>query len=335
MLPARMTMFCMGYLRCFIRRDRPSDEARQRPRDGACTDAPRRPLDPQGGTWRGQAWHTPTRVPPRGVAGLGRTGLGDQSGGGTGLFGAAWTETECGTLIHPRGTRSPLIAHPKAMNLSHTLIPATIARIRRSKTAGRPKRIRHRSQHHLMQGFERSEVLPRDRDVPGPRPSTPQGPPQHGSEPPLRRHYEVRPHLSLPVEKPLAQGIEVDHRRNGNDSAAAAADQRQHDTWIERMFRDAMGQCVTRHGGGHRKETERPEAKEGVQSKAENGNDERDGERRPRQAGKERQAETGTATMNLQERGDPGHDRQRKDREAEGQNAESDRQRDGKKDKRH
>ena len=101
------------------------------------------------------------------------------------------------------------------------------------------------------------------------------------------------------------------------------------------MFRDAMGQRVTRHCGGHRKEAERAEAKEGVPSKAENGSDERDGDRRPRQAGKEGQAETGTATMNLQKRGDPGHDRQCEDCKAEGQHAEGDGQRDGKKNKRH
>ena len=153
---------------------------------------PGRPLDPQGGTWRGQAWHTPTRVPPRGVAGLGRTGLGDQSGGGTGHLGGAGTETGCGTIILVRGNRRPQIAHPKAMNLSRTLIPATIARIRRPETAGRPKRIRHRSQHHLMQRFDKSEALPRERDVSGPRPASTQGPPQHGSEPSLRRHDEVR-----------------------------------------------------------------------------------------------------------------------------------------------
>ena len=63
----------------------------------------------------------------------------------------------------------------------------------------------------------------------------------------------------LRVEKPLAQGIEVDHRRNGDDRAAAAAEERQQDTRVERMFRDTTGQRVTRHGGGHRKEAERPE----------------------------------------------------------------------------
>lgn len=139
----------------------------------------------------------------------------------------------------------------------------------------------------------------------------------------------------LPVEKPLAQGIEVDHRRNGNNRAAAAAEKRQQDTRVERMFREAMGQRVTRQGGGHRKEAERQKAEERVPSKAENGNDERDGERRPRQAGKEGQAKTGTATMNLQERGDPGHDRQCEDCKAKGQYAEGDGQRDGKKNKRH
>ena len=137
-------MFCMVCLRCFTRRDRPSDDARQRPLDGACTDAPG-VRSAQGGTWRGQAWNTPTRVPPRGVAGLERTGLGDQSGGGTGLLGEAGTETWCKTIIFVQGNHRPQIAHPKAMNFSHTLIPATIARIRRSKTAGRPKRIRHSS----------------------------------------------------------------------------------------------------------------------------------------------------------------------------------------------
>ncbi len=68
---------------------------------------------------------------------------------------------------------------------------------------------------------------------------------------------------------------------------------RQHDTRIERMFRDAMGQRVTRHGGGHRKEAERPEAEEGVPSEAENGDHERDGCSSPRQPGEEGQAETG------------------------------------------
>ena len=123
---------------------------------------PQRPLDPQGGTWRGQAWHTPTRVPPRGVAGLGRTGLGDQSEGGTGHLGGAGTETWCKTIIVVQGNHSPQITHPKAMNLSHILIPATIARIRRSGTAGRPKRIRHRSPYHMLQWFDASEVPPRE-----------------------------------------------------------------------------------------------------------------------------------------------------------------------------
>lgn len=153
---------------------------------------PWRPLDPQGGTWRGQAWHTPTRVPPRGVAGLGRTGLGDQSGGGTGLLGGAPTGTQYRTIFLANGNHRPQITHPKAMNLSPTLIPATNVRIRRPETAGRPKRIRHRSQHQLMQGFDRSEALPRERDVFGPRPARTQGPPKHRSEPPLRRHDEVR-----------------------------------------------------------------------------------------------------------------------------------------------
>jgi len=114
----------------------------------------RRPLDPQGGTWRGQAWHTPTRVPPRGVAGLGRTGLGDQSGGGTGLLGGAGTGTKCKTIILVQGNHRPQIAQPTAMTLSITLIPATIARIRSPKTAGTPKPIRRRSPRHLLQGFD-------------------------------------------------------------------------------------------------------------------------------------------------------------------------------------
>lgn len=153
---------------------------------------PRRPLDPQGGTWRGQAWHTPTRVPPRGVAGLGQTGLGDQSGGGTGLLGEAGTENWCKTIILVQGNHRPQIAHPKATTLSHTPIPATTARIRRPENAGRPMRIRHRSQHHLLQGFDGTEVLPRERDVSGPRPSSTQVPLQHRSEPPLRRSNKVR-----------------------------------------------------------------------------------------------------------------------------------------------
>ncbi len=89
----------------------------------------------------------------------------------------------------------------------------------------------------------------------------------------------------LPVEKPLTRSIEVDHRRNRDDRPAAAAEKRQHDTRVERMFRDAMGQRIARHGGGYRKETKRPETQERVPSKAENGNDERDGEHRPRQSG--------------------------------------------------
>ena len=86
----------------------------------------------------------------------------------------------------------PQNTHPKGMNLSHTLIPATIARIRRPETAGRPKRIRHRSHHHLMQGVDGSEALPRERDVSEAWPSSTQGPPQHRSEPTMRRHEEVR-----------------------------------------------------------------------------------------------------------------------------------------------
>lgn len=152
----------------------------------------RRPLDPQRrDVARAGVAHANTGPAARGCRprtdGLrGSIRRRDRSSRGAG------TETGCGTIILVRGNRRPQIAHPKAMNLSRTLIPATIARIRRPETAGRPKRIRHRSQHHLMQRFDKSEALPRERDVSGPRPASTQGPPQHGSEPPLRRHDEVR-----------------------------------------------------------------------------------------------------------------------------------------------
>jgi len=71
----------------------------------------------------------------------------------------------------------------------------------------------------------------------------------------------------LPVEKPFPQGIKVDHRRNRDDRAAAAAPKCQDDAWVERMFGDAMGQRVARHGGGHRKETERPRRSNGFRAK--------------------------------------------------------------------
>lgn len=202
-------------------------------------------LTPKAGRRRGQAWHTPTRVPPRGVAGLGRTGLGDQSGGGTGLLGEAGTETWCKTIILVQGNHSPQIAHSKATTLSHTPISAITARIRRPETAGRPKRIRHLSHHHLMQGFE------------GQRPCHKRGMLRRPGLRALKDHRSTgqnRPcddatrfdgNQGLRVEKPLPQRIEVDHRRNRDDRAAAAADQRQHDTRIERMFGDAMGQRMT------------------------------------------------------------------------------------------
>jgi len=80
-LPARMTIFCILSLRCFVRRDRPSDETRKRPSGDACTDALASARPPRPGVVRAGALrqHGPA---PRGVAGGTRTGLGDQSVGG-------------------------------------------------------------------------------------------------------------------------------------------------------------------------------------------------------------------------------------------------------------
>ena len=160
-----------------------------------------------------------------------------------------------------------------------------------------------------MQWFGESEVSPKERDDAGFGLHTPKDRRSTGQNCHCEDMARFDCNQALRVEKPLPQRIEVNHRRNRDDRAATAADQRQHDTWIERMFRDAMSQRKARHGGGHCKENKCPEAEERVSGEAENGDHERDRERRPSQSGEEGQAETRTALMNLQERGDPGHDR--------------------------
>lgn len=113
-------------------------------------------------TWRGQAWNTPTRVPPRGVAGLRRTGLGDQSGGGTGLLGGAPTGTQCRTILLANGNLAPRSrTHRQSASSTHHHLPQ-LRRVRWPETAGRTEHVRRRSPHsqasvRLVPGHARRE----------------------------------------------------------------------------------------------------------------------------------------------------------------------------------
>jgi hypothetical protein len=149
-LPARMTIFCIVSLRCFMRRDRPSDEPRKRPSGDACTDALASARPPRPGVVRAGALrqHGPA---PRGVAGGNRTGLGDRSVGGICLLEEAlWRPSaEYPFLLVVIGQNDPNPAYqrqanPQPWQQAPASVKQTSMRRTRVQVDGTPSPPRHR-----------------------------------------------------------------------------------------------------------------------------------------------------------------------------------------------